>query len=497
MRFTATASRGLSFASVDGHPQSPQGAAIQTSLQNVESLNKIEFQWRDEFDLAGKEPFTLTVTACDDEAPALDCEDLPRSKVVLDSEQLNFRVKAEDDFGVKRVGMEWEGIEASTATAHAKGEHIIAAGGPDKRSMEAVGTFSAQSLGIEAQPIHLRVYAEDYFPGRKRTYSPNYALYVLTPEQHAIWITEQLSKWHRQSLEVRDREMQLHDANKQIRNLSPGELDRPAVRRKIDNQAAAERANGRRLTALTAAGEDLLRQASRNPQFDVNALNRWAEMMQILKDISANRMPSVADLLKEAAKADAAKASAGNQQSATGPKAGKSQAGGGKPSSTDPNAKKNDKPPMPKVADSEPSLEPPKKNDDDSKAPPKKPSAGSLRLPTTTLMGQGGDDPKNPPSPAGNKMDEAVRKQQDLLVEFEKVVNELNNVLGTLEGKDAGEALKAASREQYRVSGRMGDLLDDSFGKDETHVGEANKPVFVELAAAEKHQQSGRLHDHG
>ena len=87
VRFTATANRNLSAATVDGRPQTPAGAVIQSPPIDVESPSKIEFQWRDEFNLAGKEPFTLTVTPCDDEAPSLACEDLPRAKVVLDSEQ--------------------------------------------------------------------------------------------------------------------------------------------------------------------------------------------------------------------------------------------------------------------------------------------------------------------------------------------------------------------------------------------------------------------------
>src|SRR5690606_11780704 len=123
--------------------------------------------------------------------------------------------------------------------------------------------------GIEAQPLEVRLFAEDYLPGRERTYSHPFLLYVLTPEQHAIWLTEQLSKWHRQSLEVRDRELQLHEANKQLRQLSIEELDQPENRRRLEAQAAAERANGRRLSKLVAGGEDLVRQAMRNPEFGV------------------------------------------------------------------------------------------------------------------------------------------------------------------------------------------------------------------------------------
>ena len=97
--------------------------------------------------------------------------------------------------------------------------------------------------------------------------------------------------------------MQLFETNKQLRALSPEELDQPETRRRIENQAAAERANGRRLSGLVVTGEDLVKQAMRNPEFGVGHLEKWAEMLQILKDISANRMPSVADLLKQAAQA--------------------------------------------------------------------------------------------------------------------------------------------------------------------------------------------------
>jgi hypothetical protein len=480
VRFMATANRDLSAASVDGKPQTPAGAVITSPSKDVNDLQKIEFQWRDQFDLAGKEPFTITVTPCDDEAPLLACEDLPRSRVVLDSEQINFRVKAEDDFGVKQVGMEWQGADPAAITTPANGERIVAAGGFEKRSIEAGGTFCAQSLGIEPQPIHLRVFTEDYFPGRKRVYSPEYLLYVLNAEQHAIWMTEQLNKWHRQALEVRDREMQLHETNKQLRDLPPEELDRPDVRRRIENQAAAERANGRRLKGLSEAGEDLLRQAARNPQFDVGSLDRWAEMLQILKDIAGNRMPSVADLLKEAADARATS----GKQSATGPKAGQSRAAGGRPSSTDPIAKKKETPPIPQVVDGESSLQP-SGTGTASQGAPKKPSAPALRLPVTTLMGQAGASPPPPPSPASDKMDQAVRKQQDLLVEFEKIANELNNILANLEGSTLVKRLKAASREQYRVSGRVGGLLDGSFGRHSGQVEESNKTVYVSLSKAE------------
>ena len=203
----------------------------------------------------------------------------------------------------------WNGRASTTRPCKtpAKGERILAAGGNDKDSLDVGGTFSAKSLGIEPQPVNVRVFAEDYLPGRPRVYSPTYTFYVLNAEQHAIWLTEQLSKWHRQSLEVRDREMQLYETNKQLRALAAEELDRPETRRRIENQADGRA--GQRPAALgpgRSTGEDLVQQAMRNPEFGVGHLEKWAEMLQILKDISGNRMPSVADLLKQAAQAPSA-----------------------------------------------------------------------------------------------------------------------------------------------------------------------------------------------
>src|SRR5205085_1593239 len=182
----------------------------------------------------------------------------PSRRVVLDSEHLSFKVTARDDFGVKRVGMEWRGVDKVNFKTPAAGERILAAGGPEKELLEMTGTFSAAALGIEPQPINVRLFVEDYLPARERVYSATYLLYVLNAEQHAIWLTEQLSKWHRLSLDVRDKELQLFDTNKQLRRLAADEINKPETRRRIETQAEAERANGRRLSNLVASGEDLV-----------------------------------------------------------------------------------------------------------------------------------------------------------------------------------------------------------------------------------------------
>ncbi len=481
--FAATASRDLRSATVNGQRSEPEGATVKSSSIAVKGTSKLEFAWKDTYGLEGKEPFTLSVNGRDDEAPSVTCEDLPRQKVVLDSEQLTFKIHAQDDFGVKRVGMEWLGIDNPVISKPAKGEKLLGAGGPDKESLALGGTFSAKSLGIEPQPVQVRMFVEDYLPGRPRVYSPPHTFYILTPEQHAIWITEQLSRWHRQAIEVRDREMALHETNKELRALAPADLDRPENRRKIEHQASAERQNGRRLSGLVTSGETLVREAMRNPEFGVGHLEKWAEMLSILKDISGNRMPTVADLLKQAAQSPSA--AQASQKPSTPPKmAGNIRASGGAPSAADkPDEKKGQpQPVIPKVVDMESSQNSPPDKPGEKSSPPSKGGAAPLRLPVTTVMGK----PKDSEScPTQQTLDDAVNKQRDLLAEFEKIADEMNRVLANLEGSTLVKRLKAAARLQYKIGGRVNDLLADAFGVASQQIGQSSLKVLGEMGEQE------------
>ena len=116
-------------------------------------------------------------------------------------------------------------------------------------------------------------------------------------------------------------------------------------------------------------------------------------MLQVLKDIAANRMPSVADLLKQAAQAPLAMA----KPTPKGPAVGQVKATGGKGSPSEVRPSKFPTPIVPQVVDRESQQQPPDKGE----APPggkKNPSSPSLKLPVTTL---GGAKPsKAPPKDA-------------------------------------------------------------------------------------------------
>ena len=529
----ATADRDLAAATVDGQPVEPVGAEVRTQPREAVEPSELIISWQDRHGLDGSGPLTLAIQPRSDEPPSVVALDLPPNRdVLLDTDTMRFRVAVRDDFGIRRVGLEWEGIAdwggGNDPAASLRGQRLLKAGGPEVEAIEAVATFCPAALGIPPQPIFLQVFAEDYKPGRERATSTPLLIYVVDKAEHALVLNTRLQQFRQRASEVRDREMMLLAINKELREL-PGErlLDED-VRGRLAGQVAAEEANARRLERLVEEGAKLVREATKNPDFEAATLERLAEDLQALSDIAATRMPSVADLLAQAAAAEQGTAGqmgqagagqpgeagqagqqgqqqqgqqqqgqqgesgsqAGSSQQAAGEsagEAGESEAGeqsprvgeqrnqtaggqGGEPSPPSP--------PVPQVVDQESSQQPADPNAGES------PSSaaggqGRLGLPTT----QAGVSPPSSAEAAGEAeppadelLDEAIAKQEELLEEFAKVADELAAVMARLEGSTFVKRFKLASREQMEIGGRLAALAAEAF------LPAAGRPPRVEQA---------------
>lgn len=456
----------------------------------------IELQWTDADGLQSKSSYPLQVEVLEDRAPTVFGDGLPKAKVVLESEQIEFRVRALDDFGIKQVGLEWSVIDESRPDRIERGELMLAAGGPNQAALDALATFQATAMKIPSKPVEVRLFAEDYLPDRGRVYSSPYLMYVLSPADHAAWILDQMTRWQRESLEVRDRELQLLATNKEIRNLPESERDTQEARALIAQQASAEQANGRRLNQLAARGEDLLRQAARNNEIGVGHLEKWAEMQKILKDIAANRMPDVADLLKKAARQESlAKnlASAQSKKQESAPMAGQNRDDSAQNQhASSEESKLSSK--TPSVIDKESSQQPidPKalaeKDENKESNSNSNSKQSTLRLPSTTVAGtevkKKSDDSEDDDS-ADDAIEEAVDKQLELLAEFDKVADELNELMANLEGSTLMKRLKSAAREQLKIADIAAIEIKEAFGVSFARLTSEQKIYFKDLEARE------------
>jgi hypothetical protein len=524
----ATANRDLASATVDGAEVKPEGSCVRTPPRTVDAESRLELSWCDGHGLAGAAPIAVTLAPRPDEPPALVASEISvRNSILLNTDTLRFKVAVRDDFGIRRVGLEWQAAGDGTGEVDVasmeKGDRLLQAGGSDIESLAVAATFCPDALGIQPQPIVLRAFAEDYMPGRGRAYAAPILLYIVDRAEHALLLNTRLQQLRQQASEVRDREMALLAANKEFRDLEPQRLLDADVQAKLEAQAAAEDSNAKRLDRLVDEGTELIREAAKNPEFDAGTLEDLSADVLKLADIAEKRMPSVADLLRQAAAAKlassagqgkpgdgkpgegergqpgagkpgegqtAGKPGEGQQGEPGGGKPGDSQlagkpgAGGVKPGEQPPKVGEDrdpsgaqgagegdDKPPMPptpQVVDKESSQQP----KDDQAADPTKPgqAPGRFGLPSTQAgvakpdeQADGDEEEEEPP--ADEALASAIEAQEALLAEFAKVADELAAVMARLEGSTFVKRLKLASREQGEIGSRIAGMAADAFGK--------------------------------
>jgi len=470
-----TTTRELSAAESDGIPARTEGASFSSETLEVTATQTRRFTWKDLHGLEAKSSLELTLSPVPDEAPSVQAHQVEAKRMVLEDELVTFDVRAKDDFGLREVGLEWRlASEGKSVGESLAGEKPVATGGPEKTSVEVRGTFSAKREGIPSGTYHVRAFVTDFLPNRERTYSPAFLLQILSPEEHARWLTEEFAKWFRNARETYEREQQLHESNLALRELAPEALDEPENRRHLQDQSSAESANARRLDALTLAGRGLVGEATKNPEFDAERLERWAEMNRALEQIARERMPRVADLLQQASRAP-----------------GNSHLGSEKPG---PTAAANSDPKAistgsPTFSDREPGAAPEKAEATDSETTPSGP--GPVRLPVTTLAaaGEPGSKPRSAGgTPAQKTLERALAEQEELLAEFAKVADELATILASLEASTFVKRLKAASRKQTEVADTLAETLGASYGLPRQRVEQQIREVAERVAKTQEEQ---------
>ena len=74
--------------------------------------------------------------------PTVVCSQLNRQQVVMVDQVLSFEVTADDDFGLKEIGIQWQGLEDPlTNPKPAAGETVIMQGSPEAAELAATASF--------------------------------------------------------------------------------------------------------------------------------------------------------------------------------------------------------------------------------------------------------------------------------------------------------------------------------------------------------------------
>lgn len=488
--FAAEISRTLAEASVSGDATRVNGTQLQTPNYPVSDSTTLHFTWTDELGLTSRQPFPVNLRAVEDTAPQVACIQDEPLQVVLSTDVITFSISTSDDYGIRTIGLEWAGVPHplyNPEPDHA--DKVVQAGGPEERTLSTQATFCAQSDNVRPQALRMRAWAEDYLPGRARAYSPEFVLHVLTPEDHAVWVAEQLRRWASRADDVYEQEMRLHDVNRQLRRMDPQSLATPETRRQIAGQVASERANAQRLSQLTGQGDRLINQAMRNPEMLVGHLETFAQALKQLRTISQQKMPSVADLLQDAEKTIKATPKPGQApsqgKSKNSPVAGNDRSRrSGQPVRA--SRSKKDGPAVPALVDKESGFNPADEGvEEQENLKDKSQGSGKFGLPSTVLSG-GPKPRKKPQPPPHKKLNQAVEEQHDLLAEFENVRDDLQKIMDDLDNSTFVKRLKAASRRQLDMAADLNRTLFAGFGMNTRALDDRQKEHANRIAEREE-----------
>jgi hypothetical protein len=214
-------------------------------------------------------------------------------------------------------------------------------------------------------------------------------------------------------------------------------------------------------------------------------------MLEIINDIGTNRMPNVSDLLQKSAKQGSVARS--KMPAKSSPMAGQVRnTKGGAGGNSEPKENLPEQPTIPKIADAESSMQPVEPGEEGEQGKPKKKYNGSRQgLVTTTLTGpakksDGESDEEEQDEEEADSFEEALIEQEDLLAEFEKVADELNQLLANLEGSTLVKRLKAASREQNQVAEKISTKIDAFFGKRRSSIDADSNTMLAGLSSVEE-----------
>lgn len=257
--------------------------------------------WTDTIGLEGEDGFEVRVDSLPDQAPGIYIQGLPRQHVMLPEETVDFETLSEDDFGIRKIGIEWRGeFTRATDEVPATGEIELGSGGPEMARLSADAAFSPAAFKIQPQKLILRAWAEDYLPGRPRAYSEPVTLFVLTHDEHAQMLKTQFDRVIGELEDLARRERNLYEENQRLEKMSPEERKQDENRKRLEGQQEGERQQTEKMKELAEKMENLFKNSTRNGSIDKETLKKMAEAMQSMQELSQKDMPEVEGKLGEA-----------------------------------------------------------------------------------------------------------------------------------------------------------------------------------------------------
>jgi hypothetical protein len=219
---------------------------------------------------------------------------------MLDTDVLEIRAQARDDYGVRDLGLNWD---YQADSLHPQGsmttEVKIQPKSRHERNVEKNFRWSPAIYRIPGDSsVEIKAFAGDYFPERERAESQAHRIHVLGKEQHAELIRQRLESLLARVEEVARLEEKIMANTRDVND--DEKLSEKQKSERLGKAGEDQERNGKALEQLAAEGLKALQEALKNPIFSEQSLQEWAKNLQNMENLSQKEMKAAEENLKSA-----------------------------------------------------------------------------------------------------------------------------------------------------------------------------------------------------
>ncbi len=309
-----TATRPLASAEVTVDKTEPvslllSGEKFNSGSLKLDASSQATFDWRDEFGLKPIAPWLLALRPMKDGAPRVDLGDLGMEVSILETDVLPLRFSASDDFGVREGAVTSEIVASLDPTnTPAIAQFRKSATGAQERRFTNTFMFSPTVMRIPADSVvEVKGLATDFLPGREPAESVTHRINIVSLSKHAELVRQQLDALFAQVEEVTRKEEAITAATRELMGLPEDKLKSDEAAKKAGEQADEQARNAAQLDRIAEQGQDIVREAMRNPTLTQQTLREWTQNLAQMKSLAKGDMKDAQQALQKAQESSEAK----------------------------------------------------------------------------------------------------------------------------------------------------------------------------------------------
>lgn len=278
-----------------------EGDFFSTKWLPVPGPARAAFVWRDEWGLTSAAPWILTLQSHADQPPAVECPDQASAVAILEEEILDVKAVAQDDYGLRDLAMAWECRRRQETNLLASDVASVSIGSPLANNLEGTFRFSPALLNLPADTVvTLCAVAHDYYPDRAPSESAAYRVFILSREEHARLIQQELERLMAELEDITRRQGDVKEAGGELQRAGPETLASNEAAQRLSNQAREQEALSDKLRQLSERASATIREALRNKSIPTSLLEEWARHAEAMRHLASQFMPQAARALATA-----------------------------------------------------------------------------------------------------------------------------------------------------------------------------------------------------